>query len=430
LDARPCGCTRCEMERRTRDGVGVDTSDPLVFVGLACAITSCAGTSAALMVIKLSTEKEAHKPLCQRRLFFIGVVCNLVCEAGLTSAALALAPLSLISPVVGLSIVFGTVYAWVGLFGIKRERATPVEIVGLLIIVGGVFSTSIFGLASESLDDLHAISENLLWPLHLVYFFCGWGMALTWIALHIFDSLFIRIRPAKTHPVSAPLSGLASGFIASYSLTCFKLLMTCFRQVIVGNLVCFKYPFAWMSAFCILPLSGFQMYSLNLTMSAGGVNYALPWYTVSVIVLSAVVGGIVFDDFESMPDPGLFWVGVAVTLFGLLILAYFQTKRSKTSYKVGTESSAEPNSRRVQWDNSASTPGAKIERTKKPPPPKPQPPPGYVPDMRCYLCGLVLPCCKIALWQRLTSPRDVGEGNCSPGAEPEARCTSRRFGGY
>lgn len=205
--------------------------DPLVWVGFAAAILSSFGSCAALMVIRLSTEREKHLPLCQKRLFFIGAWCNLVCEVGLTSVALALAPLSLISPVSGLTIVFGASFAWFGLFGVKRERIAPVELVALAVTVGGVGISAVYGPSGDDAeldsDDLWAVSERLIgWP-HLVYALCGWSISLSWIALQTFDRRLGGYRPRPTHPISGPLSGITSGWLASYSLSMFKIIMTC-----------------------------------------------------------------------------------------------------------------------------------------------------------------------------------------------------------
>lgn len=44
-----------------------ETQGGLVWLGFASAIVSAFGSCAALMLIRLSTVKEAHLPFCQRR---------------------------------------------------------------------------------------------------------------------------------------------------------------------------------------------------------------------------------------------------------------------------------------------------------------------------------------------------------------------------
>ena len=340
----------------------INSSDPLVWVGFTSAILSSFGSCAALMVIRLSTDRESHLPFCQRRLFFIGAWSNLACEVGLTSLALALAPLSLLAPVSGLTIVFGAMFAWVGLFGNKREKITPVEVAALAVTISGVGISAVFGPSGEGMPDLYATSMRLIgWP-HLIYAFCGWTLALGWMALQTFDKRLGRFRPRPEHPISAPLSGLTSGWLASYSLSMFKIVMTALRRAFAGDWAPAKYVAVWVSAVLLFPVASGQIYSLNATMGAGGTNYVLPWYTVMVIVLSASAGGMIFAEFDSLNEVSLviFWGGgVAVTMLGLFVLAVYQAKRAKNMDE--------------------SSPTVEI-------------PNNYLRDTTCFFCGLRLPC--------------------------------------
>ena len=63
----------------------------------------------------------------------------------MTSLALALAPLSLIAPIGGLKLVFGACFAWIGIFGVQKERITIIESLGLLLTIAGVTVAAIFG---------------------------------------------------------------------------------------------------------------------------------------------------------------------------------------------------------------------------------------------------------------------------------------------
>jgi drug/metabolite transporter (DMT)-like permease len=188
------------------------------WLGFASAVASAFGSTAALMVVRLSTEKEKGKPLCQRRLFFIGAWANLLCEVVLTSIALALAPLSLLAPTGGLTICFGAFFAWVGLFGVTKERFSPLEGLAMLVTLCGVVIAAISGpQPKEELTpaDIWAVSERMLdWP-HVIYGSSGWAVALGWTALQTFDRRFKHIRPSPHHPISAPLSGITSAWIAS-----------------------------------------------------------------------------------------------------------------------------------------------------------------------------------------------------------------------
>ena len=353
------------MENGT-DTDSIDTTDPLVWVGFCCAILSVFGSTAALMLIRKSTAAEAHKPLCQRKWLFIGTWANTACEIGLTSVALAFTPLALLSPISGLSIVFACIFAWVGLCGNAREKASPQEVVGLLLTLVGVTVCSIYGPKGGEEIDLVATNQRVLGWRHMLYFGVGWTVALCWLALHTFSRLrHLRPTGRRADVISAPISGFTSGYLASYSLSLFKIIVTNVRSGFAhGNwLQLAQNWLIWVALVVFVPTGALQIYSLNVTMGSGAANYVFPCYTVAIIILSAVVAGIIFDDFAALPPSNIlmFVVGCAITVVGLFGCALIQARRHREGAG-----------------------GAKDG--------KPTPPPGYVMDSRCYFCAIRVPC--------------------------------------
>ena len=70
------------------NATGVDCvklQDPyLAVVGVMCAVISCIGSTIALLIIKVSTEKEKHLKLWHRKRFWFGLFVNVTCEVSLT----------------------------------------------------------------------------------------------------------------------------------------------------------------------------------------------------------------------------------------------------------------------------------------------------------------------------------------------------------
>ena len=71
---------------------------PKILLGMGCSVASTILTNLGILVQKHSADVEAGKPLWRRWRFWIGFTLNLGSEAGLTTVALALAPLSFIAP--------------------------------------------------------------------------------------------------------------------------------------------------------------------------------------------------------------------------------------------------------------------------------------------------------------------------------------------
>ena len=95
-----------------------------IYVGLCLAVASTVLTNLGILFQKLSADVEADRPLRERWRFWLGFTLNLGSEAGLTTAALALAPMSVIAPLGGLSVVFNALMARFGVIpGIKEDMS-------------------------------------------------------------------------------------------------------------------------------------------------------------------------------------------------------------------------------------------------------------------------------------------------------------------
>ena len=133
----------------------------------------------------------------------------------------------------------------------------------MLVTVAGVGIAARFGPSGEGIPDLYETSWRLVdWP-HLVYALTGWGIALGWLALQTFDKRLGRFRPRPEHPISAPLSGMTSGWLASYSLSMFKIIMTALRRAFCADWAPARYPLVWLCAVFLFPVACGQVYSLN-----------------------------------------------------------------------------------------------------------------------------------------------------------------------
>ena len=113
----------------------VKLQDPyLAVVGVMCAVISCIGSTIALLIIKVSTEKEKHLKLWHRKRFWFGLFVNVTCEVSLTPIALALAPLAIVSPIASLGIVWT---AWFSARGwiIPKESVSLQDYFGMALCI-------------------------------------------------------------------------------------------------------------------------------------------------------------------------------------------------------------------------------------------------------------------------------------------------------
>ena len=174
----------------------------------------------------------------------------------------------------------------------------------------------------------------------------------------------LATRPARDAPICAFVSGATSALCGAYSLMFFKIIMSNIREFASGDAECqgsiLQRPMLW-SSVVFLPLAAIgQMYFLESTMGSGGTNYVIPCYTGLIVVGSAVVGGIVFEEFDNIQGTNLalFLVGVLLVLVGLVILSKSQAKRARESRRVRRESAAstEPSAERRPSVDMATSP--------------------------------------------------------------------------
>ena len=308
----------------------VKLQDPyLAVVGVICAIISCIGSTIALLIIKVSTEKERHLKLWHRKRFWFGLFVNVTCEVSLTPIALALAPLAIVSPIASLGIVWT---AWFSARGwiIPKEPVSLQDYFGMALCITGVVLSAAFGPSGERVPKLEAMAATMSQAPFAVVSITSWTIILSWVALQKIPALK-SYRPRNDAAITAGLSGFGAGGLASYSLVCLKTLMLGIRLLTEGETTIPELPWNfWVCTVFLGPVAVFQVYVLEMTLGAGGANWVIPVYTGMLVIMSAVQSGIVLEEFELLPDwkLALFGAGVAVALVGLGVLGGSQNKRA------------------------------------------------------------------------------------------------------
>ena len=142
-------------------------------------------------------------------------------------------------------------------------------------------------------------------------------------------------------------------------------------------------------------------------MAAGGANYVLSVFAVGLTLLAAMNGAVIFGEFDGLElqQTLSFGGGCIMTMVGLLILGIQQAKRQKAqaSLKVGRTADA----------SEGAANGAESDPTTDPTTDQPV-------DRRCYFMGILLSCCHLKLWIKMTTPEptDLRPDRLSPAVDP------------
>jgi multidrug transporter EmrE-like cation transporter len=253
----------------------------LVFVGCCC-------SAVGLILLKHSTNVEEHLPLHRRPFWAVGVVFLIVNASVIDVIAFSLAPLTLVAPFSGVTIVLTTWLASSGMLFVKETVDTHDMISTALALVGVTITTS-FG---PHIDDAKGANElSACFGQTDVHIFAAVSMGIfgaSWLTYFAHR----RLRQATwfricVYAYTAALAGSASMLLLK----------------VVGLV------------FCAIVQLGF----LHRTLANSPVSYGVPTYQTLLTVLTIIAGGFFFDEFSVMPPKDVVWFsfGVAVSLGGV-----------------------------------------------------------------------------------------------------------------
>ena len=326
-------------------GNGKERSDWAKALGFILAVISCFLSTVGLMVMKWSADVEAGRPLCRRPKWWAGFILNTASEVGLSTFALWLAPLALISPVGALAIVFSALMArfwnekpfrccgrrltWPG----EREDISPSEGIALVVTLAGAVMVPAFGPSSEHEADLFDSQSNLANVTkrapYIGYAFAQMFFVLVWFGVLLAPCLR-PIRPGPKHMLTSVFSSLGSGMAGSFSMLSSKLTMKAVTLAIgEGRGDVFGLWLTWLAIFMLIACAPVQLWFLNVALASGKAVFIVPLYSVCIMLLAMVQGGLFFDEFNCLSPVflAMFFVSIAVIVVGIVILAISQDKR-------------------------------------------------------------------------------------------------------
>jgi len=341
-------------------------------VGMLLAMLGCISTAIGMVLLKHSTAVESELPFLRRRFFLIGFMFLIVNASVIDVMAFSLAPLSLLAPFSGLTIVVTSFLASSGLLYV-RESLDVQDAASTCVTLIGVLLTSVYGPhvdeGPKSTDELYGYfrrSEFLTCLGCLLSLLAG-GWALDLYAQQRVDlaqAAAAAGSPAShaTSPLpksstadvgkSAGKGGAASatglppppvraGRVVLFAYTAAlsgAMSMLLLKVIGTGVLTAFELQTTlvqpgWVLSFIgLAACASVQLGFLHRTLANSPVSYGVPTYQALLTILTVITGGIFFSEFDLMPpfDQLVFAAGVGVTLFGV---ALHSTHRSAETVK-------------------------------------------------------------------------------------------------
>ena len=311
---------------------------PRWLIGMLLALVGCCCSSIGLVLMKHSTAVEADLPLTRRRFFFLGFVFLIVNASVIDVVAFSLAPITLIAPFTGVTIVITSFIASTGWLYVK-ETLDVYDTTSTGITLMGVLLTSLYGPhIDEVTEDVDVLYGYFFAPDFVrcmtilgVALAGGWvvnagGLAAT-TARRPKDRLESppgSPRPAANPTASTILSIMLYAYTAALAGAMSMLLL---KVIGTGLFAAIEHDEPLLTPGWFFSFGGLagcalvQLTFLNQTLANSPVSFGVPMYQALLTVLTILSGGIFFSELDSMRgfDFLVFSTGVGITLLGLAL---------------------------------------------------------------------------------------------------------------
>jgi len=256
----------------------------------------------------LEKEEEEKTHMMCRWKWWVGLGLLTIIPAVLEGWSLMLAPLSIIAPLSGTTVVLNTILAiWC-----LKEKTNWCETAALGLIVGGIALTSLFGSREQrdyTTDDLLELYQA--WGMYVYY-----GCFVMWVLGSAYVAMNVK-TPSGLNAFAYAIAGVLGGG-QNVFLKCFTELL---KTSIDGNNQFDKFVmYPIMLAVGILAIG--QMLWLNWGMTQHDAVAYIPMYQATLAVYGSISGGIYFQEFAQMDGlkASMYGLGLVIVCGGLMTM--------------------------------------------------------------------------------------------------------------
>jgi len=257
---------------------------------------------------KDANEEEKVSMFCRWK-WWLGVGMMLI-PAATEGWALMLAPLSIIAPLSGETVVFNTILA----VAFLKEKTNWVEISAMIIIISGIACTSLFGSRDSvdyTADELFDLFEKTSMYIYMSVIACIMGFSV--FLMYQKDRIPVRLHAFAYANFAGCCGGQQNAFL--------KGSMELLKETIDGNNQYDKYQ-TYIMLVCTVGLAIGQLVILNYGMAQHDAVIYIPMYQASISAYGAIAGGVYFREFWGFDllQASMFSLGIFLICMGLLLM--------------------------------------------------------------------------------------------------------------
>mmetsp|Transcript_11237 Transcript_11237/g.18826 ORF Transcript_11237/g.18826 Transcript_11237/m.18826 type:complete len:276 (+) Transcript_11237:176-1003(+) len=255
-------------------------------VGVLLVLLGCLCSAVGLVLMKHSTNVETHLPFFKRPFWFAGLVFLMFNALVIDVVALSLAPLVIVAPFSGVTIVFTSWLASSGLLFVK-ETLDIWDTSSTIIALIGVTIASLFGphaSAAPSASDIYGYFGKL--DFRCFFGAAVIGLGLMWLP---FVAGVAELRSSNLY--RTVLFSYTSALFGSSSLLLLKVVGSGIRAWMESdtNVV---HPIYLSCVVVLVMCAVVQLGFLHATLANSPVSYGVPTYQTLLTVLTIVSGGL------------------------------------------------------------------------------------------------------------------------------------------
>jgi multidrug transporter EmrE-like cation transporter len=310
------------MEKR----IDVEVSGRLVAVGIVLATIGAFVSGLGMVLMRASGRYEKHLPWYKRPKLGIGVLLMAFVNTALDTMAMAVAPLAVVAPIGGITIVATVLYARMGVAG-PKEPVSSLQWTSIAIVVLGVALVDIYGPKSDPVLDSDKILSHMYEQSFLIYQACAFvasGSAVLFLAFSGVDR-----GGARTAFVTSIGSGMCSGV----TMVIMKVMSSCVGSFLINWSLPFSNPRFWVASAELAVYAAVLIILLQYCMACRDVALATALYQSSLIICTIIAANAFYSELRGVELERLivFFCGVMCVMTGLALLVLLRQEDTHSS---------------------------------------------------------------------------------------------------
>jgi hypothetical protein len=262
--------------------------------------------------------------LYRRYRWMIGISLACWVNTGLDVVAFALAPLALIAPIGGLTIVVSVLLARAGMAG-EREFVRSSQWVAIAAVVGGVAVVDVYGPHPGPHFNTSVVLDHFHNEGFIAY------QAFTVSAVVFMYAGILLGNLGGTNIETTITAAIASGLCSGITMTMMKVMATCAGAWMLQGDLPFLIPEFWVALGELIVVAIVLLHLLNVCIASANLAIATPLYQVCVILFTIVAGCAFYGDLAvaTRSELLMFILGVVCVLCGLGVLIFKRDVQEK-----------------------------------------------------------------------------------------------------